>query len=259
MTRHIQLFVVLIVAVAMWPVTLRADSPRDTKAMAATNTLYESGQYLQAALIYEQIIDQGYEDATLYYNLGNAYFKQGDLGRAILSYRRAELIYPRSADIRTNLKIARSQRRDILNGDENQFDIETTISPVRHLTLDELAQLTLIIWFMLVLLAMVILYAKNPTVRKSAVYAFVVVGMALLLSAGAMGHRWYSQDAEHEVVVVADVVDVVSGPGTSYVKEFTLHSGVEARLLEHRGSWTRISLPQSDRRGWVPSIAVEGL
>ena len=72
MTQHLPLFAVLIVALAMWPATLRAASPGDVDAMAATNALYESGRYVEASLVYEQLIDRGYESATLYYNLGDA-------------------------------------------------------------------------------------------------------------------------------------------------------------------------------------------
>lgn len=253
MTRHVALIAVLVVALAMWPATIRADSDGDAKAVAATNSLYESGRYLEAALVYEQIIDQGYESGALYYNLGNAYFKQGDLGRAILSYRRAERLYPRDADIRANLKIARDQRIDV-------FDKGASAAgPVSRLTLDELAQITLVVWVVLALLAVVLLFAKRRTVRRGAAYATVVVGLALLLSAVAMGERWYSESSDHELVVVAEIVDVVSGPGTTYDQEFTLHGGAEARLLEQRGSWTRLSLPGSDLQGWVPSASVEEL
>ena len=250
MTRHIALIAVPLLALAMWPATLRADSPGDVEAAAATNSLYESGRYLEAALVYEQLIDQGYESGALYYNLGNAYFKQGDLGRAILSYRRAERLYPRDADIRANLEIARAQRIDIFDDDAS------ATGPVSRLTLDELAQITLVVWIALALLAVVLLLAKRRAVKRSAAYASVVVGLALLLSAVAMGERWYSESSEHEVVVVAEIVDVVSGPGTTYAEEFTLHSGAEARLLEQRGSWTRLELPGRELQGWVPSAAV---
>ena len=253
MTRHIVLIAVVILALAMWPATLRAESPGDVAAAAATNSLYESGRFLEAALVYEQLIDQGYESGALYYNLGNAYFKQGDLGRAILSYRRAERLYPRDADIRANLEIARAQRTDVYDGGSS------ATGPVSRLTLDELAQITLLVWIALALLVVLLLFAKRQTVRRGAASASVALGLVLLLSVAAMGERWYSESSDHELVVVAEIVDVVSGPGTTYAQEFTLHGGAEARLLEQRGSWTRLELPGGALQGWVPSSAVEEL
>ena len=259
MTRHLPLFAVLIVGLAMCPATLRAASPGDVGAVAATNALYESGRYVEAALVYEQLIDRGYESSTLYYNLGNAYYKQGDLGRAILNYRRAEKLYPRDADIRTNLKIARDQRAYVFEKTGGAFAIESTSNPINRLTLDELALFTLAVWVVLALLVLVLLYAKRRAIRRGAVYASIVVGLALLLSATVTGERWYSEGHDYEIVVVAEMVDVVSGPGTNYAQEFTLHGGSEARLLEQRGSWTRLSIPGGDLQGWVPSSAVEEL
>jgi tetratricopeptide (TPR) repeat protein len=89
----------------------------DTMAMA--HQLYESGQYAKAAEAYQQLVDQGYSDAALFYNLGNAYFKQGDIGRAILNYRRAERLHPRDPDTRANLELARSLAVDQIE-DGNQ-------------------------------------------------------------------------------------------------------------------------------------------
>ncbi|HIE11941.1 MAG TPA: hypothetical protein EYP63_00690, partial [Desulfotomaculum sp.] len=57
--------------------------------MAQANRLYEAGQYAEAAVAYQALVDAGAHDGRLYYNLGNAHYKSGDLGRAVLNYRRA--------------------------------------------------------------------------------------------------------------------------------------------------------------------------
>ena len=62
---------------------------------------------------------------------------------------------------------------------------------------------------------------------------------------------------QQAVVVVADVVNVVSGPGSQYVTEFALHSGAEASLIEQRGNWVRLALLDGQLQGWVPASAVE--
>ena len=85
-----------------------------TEAMRVANQHYEAGQYSEAAAIYETILASGLHHSSVYYNLGNAYFKQGDLGRAILNYRRAQRLDPRDADVTANLSIARTQTVDKL-------------------------------------------------------------------------------------------------------------------------------------------------
>ena len=111
-----RLFIVALIAVAMLGLfvanqaLLLAKSPETAgDAMSIANQLYEAGQYAQAAQAYQQLVNQGYGDGALFYNLGNAHFKQGDYGRAILNYRRAQQLAPRDPDIETNLALARAQ------------------------------------------------------------------------------------------------------------------------------------------------------
>ncbi|NJN94350.1 MAG: tetratricopeptide repeat protein [Anaerolineales bacterium] len=95
-------------------VTLAQEPVTPTQAMRVANEKYEAGDYAEASAIYEAILDSGLSHSSVYYNLGNAYFKQGDLGRAILNYRRAQSLDPRDGDIAVNLSIARAQTVDKL-------------------------------------------------------------------------------------------------------------------------------------------------
>ena len=89
-----------------------AQDSSPTNLMAAANDRYERGEYTEAAQQYEALIDMGYSDAALYFNLGNTYLESEDLGRAILSYLRALVLSPRDPDILNNLDLARSQTVD---------------------------------------------------------------------------------------------------------------------------------------------------
>ena len=68
------------------------------------NRDYNEGRYQKAIEGYLRLFDSGYVNGHLYYNLGNAYFRSGQLGRAILNYKRAELLIPRDADLNFNLR-----------------------------------------------------------------------------------------------------------------------------------------------------------
>ncbi len=76
------------------------------------NQAYKNHQFQQAIDGYLHLIENGPENGQVYYNLGNAYFRRGDLGRAILSYERARLLIPRDGDLVFNLSHARNQTRD---------------------------------------------------------------------------------------------------------------------------------------------------
>ena len=81
-----------------------------SKAMA--DSAYANSDYATAIHIYEQLLATEGEAASVYYNLGNAYFKANNIARSILNYERALLLDPSNGDIEFNLELARSKAVD---------------------------------------------------------------------------------------------------------------------------------------------------
>src|SRR5688572_270653 len=75
----------------------------------AANALYEQGKFSEAAAGYEKILKDGAASPPIYFNLGNAHFKVGAVGRALVAYRQAEKVAPRDAEVRANLRFTRNQ------------------------------------------------------------------------------------------------------------------------------------------------------
>jgi tetratricopeptide (TPR) repeat protein len=236
-------------ALAQEPVT-------PSEAMRVANEDYEAGKYTEAAAIYEAILDSGLYHSSVYYNLGNAYFKQGDLGRAILNYRRAQRLDPRDSDIATNLSIARAQTVDKLEAPPEEGLSNLVQLAEEWLTLNEAMLVALALWLLLGLLALVALL--KPALRRWCGIGMGVLGIFLLAGVVSMASRSYREQNYPLAVIVAEKIDVTSGPGTSeqYLVEFTLHAGTEVSLIESRAGWQRLTLP-GDLQGWVPETAVE--
>ena len=225
--------------------------------IAEANQLYETGQFVEAAVAYQALADAGVEDGTLYYNLGNAHFKAGDLGYAILNYRRAQILLPRDPDVSANLQLARAQTTDRLE-DEDGGALVAFVhrALVEWTTLDEAAAITLGLWVLLCALAVAaILWPRG---RQGLGYVIGVVAVLLVLGLLSVTIRVADARGGNPAVVVAQSVETRSGPGTDYVAEFTLHAGAEVRVLEQRESWARVALP-GDLQGWLPGEAVEEL
>ena len=242
-------------ALAALPVAASAQGPADLEAMAASNALYEGGHYEQAARSFQQLVDKGYGDPVLYYNLGNAYFKDGDTGRAILNYLRAERLSPRDGDIRANLDFARGQTLDVLESGESPL-VTSVTSLLFRFTASELGAVALAFWILFASCLLFLLIGPRRWLAWTKP-AVVVTAVLLLLGGGSLGARLYVDSASREAVIVAEEVDVVSGPGSRYTPEFTLHAGTETGLVEKRGAWARIALPGGSLQGWVPAAAVE--
>jgi tetratricopeptide (TPR) repeat protein len=239
---------------------LLAGSPSATAAekMRTANQLYETGQVDLAVQAYEQLAGQGVVDSALFYNLGNAYFKQGDPGRAILTYRRAQNLAPRDPDIEANLALARAQAVDEFEpAGEAGFPGRFGQMVRGWFTLNELAMAALAGWILFVFLLILFISARAGSAWRRAVrYALAAAAVVLVVGVLSLGSALHLEQNRSEGVVVAAEVDVTSGPGAQYITEFTLHSGAEVDLVEVRPNWVRLALPGGALEGWVPANTV---
>jgi tetratricopeptide (TPR) repeat protein len=248
---------------SLWPspnllvtLVLAQSSVTPTEALALANQNYEEGQYSEAAAIYQAIINSGLHHSTVYYNLGNAYFKQGELGWAILSYRRAQLLNPRDPDIAANLAVARAQTVDKLEAPSEGTWVNLIQIIAEWLTLREATVVALLLW--LVLCFLTVLAILKPLRRRWFLVGIAVTAGLLAIGLISITNRTYTEHNFPPAVIVAKQVDVTSGPGGAgqYLVEFNLHAGAEVRVLESRSGYQRISLP-GDLQGWVPNEALE--
>jgi tetratricopeptide (TPR) repeat protein len=231
------------------------------EAMGAANQLYEAGHYAQAAQAYEQLVNQGFASGALFYNLGNAQFKQGDLGQAILNYRRTHQYIPRDPDVAANLAAARALTADqgeSVDGDGILIELGRAVQGL--LTLDEVAMVALGSWIALVFSLLLWGSAKSGGVWRRRVGTMsMVLAVLVAVSVLALGSTLYERSHSADGVIVAAEVDVASGPGAHYTSEFRLHSGAEVRLVELQENWIRLSMPGSEVEGWIPATAVEAI
>lgn len=185
----------------------------DPEALAAANKLYEAGHHASAARLYEQIAAQGVDDAAVYYNLGNAYFQQGEVVRAVHSYEHALRLAPRDADIRANLELARAQATELASQPDGP--LEAVAHAAGWLTLNETAVLALAAWFVLgfVLLALSRVPAGKPrrVLRVAATATVALLLVALLV----LGVRIYSEQMQPEGTVVLPSVALSSSRSPS--------------------------------------------
>lgn len=229
----------------------------DPKAMAAANQLYLAGHYTQAVQAYEQIVAQGTADSGVLYNLGNAHMALGDVGRAVVNYRRAARLDPRDADIQTNLDYARVQAIDRL-ADAVDGPLDSLASLLTAwATPNEAAIAALGLWFLFGWLLVAWRRLASGKARQAAGIAALVV-LSLVVLVGASLGSWVVEDrARPEAVVVAAAVAVSSEPSTESATQFSLHSGAEIDIVETRGGWLRLSLPGQEASGWLPLESVE--
>ena len=236
-----------------------AQEPSSTDLMATANGRYERGEFAEAAQQYESLIAMGYEDTALYYNLGNAYLEDGDPGRAILNYLRAEELSPRNPNVRANLDLARSMTLDRIETERDSLVESVSYLGRRWVTPTELATVALLFWIIGALAISGLLVWRTAPLR----FVLRIVGGAstvtALLAFALLLNMIYANPYDSAGVVMAERVEALSGPGFQYAEEFTLHSGAQVRLLDTRQGWMRVALPGGEIRGWMPAHTVEAV
>ena len=256
--RHCLIPVVALVALAVVAVgSASAQSPSDIDLMARANERYELGEYAEAAQHYEALIDRGYRDAAIYFNLGNAYLQSGDLGRAVLSYLRARELSPRNPDVIANLELARDMTADRVAAERGSVLESVSYVGFRWVTRGELGILALLLWTISGVSIGALLVWRTFHLRRALRVVSVVLTVATLASFLLLLSMMYANPYDTTGVVTAASVEVVSGPGSQYSGEFTLYSGAQVRVNDSRHGWVEVSLPGGELRGWAPAHAVE--
>ena len=234
-----------------------AQEPPAADVMAKANESYERGEYAEAVQQYESMLHGGYEDAAIFYNLGNAYLETGDVGRAILSYLRAQRLSPRDADIADNLELALDMTVDRIEAHRDSLVESASHLARMWITPGELGLAGLLLWILNgVAISALVVWRVFPLRRL--VRALTAVGtVAAATSFLLLVTMTYASPYDSTGVVTVAAVEVVGGPGPQYPEDFTLHSGAQVRVAESRHGWLRIELPGGNLQGWVPSHAVE--
>lgn len=247
----------VLAALAAGDVFAQATPP--SELMAEANALYEDGEYAGAAQQYEFIAELGYRDAAVHYNLGNAYLKSGDLGRAILNYLRAEERSPRDPDVAVNLEIARGRTVDQLEAEGDTLVASVSNLGRRWATVGELGAAALLLWAASALAVCALIL--RPVLRRSATLrvGVAVSFTAMLASLALLLTMLYSNPYDNTGVVVTGTVEVLSGPGPQYSEAFALHSGAQVRLVGSRHGWLQVALPGGELQGWMPAHAIEAV
>lgn len=219
----------------------------------AANAAYADGRYDEAATLYQSMIDEQ-PNATLYYNLGNAQFKKGELAQAILAYERALRLEPNHKDAQYNLAFAQSRITD--NIVEQDFFVSSWVRAVRN-SLSESTWLILSIsLFVLALVGLLLfLLGREPWLRKT---AFHIAWVALLFSliAGLNAASLHKRDTlRNEAIITQGVVNAKSSPDRSGTDLFTVHEGTKVLIRETIGEWSNISVGSNE--GWIRTSCLE--
>ncbi len=212
------------------------------------NAFYEAKAYDSAVVAYESILDSGVESAALYFNLGNACFRQQDIGHAVLYYLKARRLDPTDQDIADNLEFAGRftsvhMEGVKLNPIESFFD--SLVDPYRLAVLAWVTTAFLALFFIFLTLRFGLRF------QGLAVRGGVIISLAVLLVMSLMTTVKYNTEylTERGVVIAEDSI-VRTGPSNNSEKELAAAPGLVVEILSESGDFYNV-LFENKRRGWI--------
>ena len=217
---------------------------------SAANRLYAEGKFSDAAGAYEKILQTGAQSPALLFNAGNAEFKSGHLGQAIVAYQKAALLSPRDAEVRANLAFVRNQVQGATLHESRWQNW------VGSLALNEGAQLTAVFFWLTfaLLIAGQIRPALAPRLRNLTRLAVVLT----ICSGTVLGLQAANHFSSQTAVVVSAEATARSGPFDEAQNAFTARDGAELRVLDRHDDWVQVA-DGTGKIGWLNRKQVEVL
>jgi tetratricopeptide (TPR) repeat protein len=210
------------------------------------NAFFQKQQFDSAAHYYEKIADQNPEEAIVYYNLGNAYYRLNKTGPAILNYERALHLDPDNKQAQDNLSLAQSRIGNRIQGDEDIFFVRWW----KLWTGADKANLWAIISLVLFLIGIGWLIGSRlgkmnrPGVKIQIAMAATLVLLLVLSYTAAMRRA----DSGQAVVMQHDAA-LLSAPGTGKHQSL-IPEGTTVRIGDNQNNWVEVQLPDG-RTGWI--------
>lgn len=211
---------------------------------------YKTEDYAGAAQILTAIAESGVHNGQLYYDIGNAYLKNNDMGRAILWYERALNLLPHDPDLRFNYNYARSLTKDVQ---------ESSAAPLMHILffwkyqLSAGAIIKLALIFNLLFWSLTLFW--RITRRRSLYYAALTALLPATIFILTAAFNYYEAAHHTQAIVLPEKVAVRSGLKPTSTELFQLHAGAKVTIVRQMQDHVQIQFSE-DKIGWVEGQAV---
>ncbi len=240
---------ILIILVCCFAASLQAQSE-----YLLGNECYAAGSYSEAIEHYKTALQEG-NSAEVYYNLGNTYFKQGELAQSILAYERALRINPQYEDAIHNLRFAQSRIIDNIE-DNSTFFLSQWSVFLRNL-LHENTWMWLSIGLFMLFLVGAIGFAFLRTIGwRKAFFHTGWIALVFAIICFAFASSLHSRDRlQNEAIITQSIVNAKSSPDKSGTDLFVLHEGSKVEIRSTLSGWAEITI--GNHRGWVSLATLE--
>ncbi|MCL2291449.1 MAG: tetratricopeptide repeat protein [Bacteroidetes bacterium] len=252
--KHVIYFLIFLIS----SFTLSANSMKDSAVvyMQQANEAYQANQFADAIALYDKVVDLQYESATLYYNLGNAYFKNGDNARALLWLERARRLDPNNEDIIHNISFVQQKLIDKIEHLPELFIVKLWNKCSGLFTGNQWAVLSIVACSLFALCLLFILLIRISWVRSISIFVAILALFFTIFSV-IFAKKESTRYTQHpQGIIMGYVVNVKSTPNEKGSDLFVIHSGLKVGITDQLNEWVEIRLPNGEK-GWIQATQIE--
>ena len=222
------------------------------------NEAFQAKDYPGSILLYDSILSQGYESAQLYYNLGNACYKNNQVAPAILNFERALKLDPGLEDARFNLKMANLRVIDNVEAVPEVFFSRWGKALVISRSSGAWGGLSILALWLALAGGAAFLFARPIGLRRLGFYGGVLALLMGLIFLFLGNAKLAKEHNSQEGIIFSQNAYVKSAPDPNSTDLFILHEGVKVSILENFSEWNRIRLADG-KEGWVEASSLEDI
>ena len=235
--------------------SVQAENQAD-EFLDSANIAYTNGNFEQAVNYYESILEHGYESAAVFFNLGNAYYKQNIIDKAILNYERALLLKPDDNDIKYNLEMANQFTVDRIEKLPDFFLSVWVKNMINWFSSDSWAIISISTFILALVFISIFLYTQKYGVKKLSFWIGLALAIITIFSLFFSYKQKKNVVIKDTAIVMEPSVTVKSSPDISGTDLFVIHEGTKVWLQDEVGEWKEIKLSDGSK-GWLRTDDIE--
>jgi tetratricopeptide (TPR) repeat protein len=226
------------------------------ESMQQAGEFYRNGEYDNSIEIYEELRHEGYEGTSLYFNLGNSYYRIGKLGFAILNYERALKISPTDEDVKHNLAFANLSTIDRIQPLPTFFLFEWWEALLESLSVNGWTYAAFFFYLILIFLFVFYFFAKTISQQKLILFSGFGTLLILAITVSLLVVKVNREQTHISGVIIEQSITVKSSPDPKSTDAFVIHEGLKVNLEDNLDEWIKIRLADG-KVGWVENDSVE--
>lgn len=217
---------------------------------------YNKGNYQEAVDNYIAILKNNEHSATLYYNLGNAYYKLNAIPESIYYYEKSLLLDPNDQEVRTNLAYAQNMTLDAIDVLPQSGFSKLYKGVTSKLTFDQWAYASIFSMALFVILYIAFYYFQYASKKRLAFIGSILALVFSLLFIVFASIEWNTFKTDNPAIIFSNEIAVNAEPNEASGEVFVLHAGTKVNVLDSLNNYMKIRLTDG-QVGWIPSKEIK--